>query len=73
MLLSIDTQLICRRSFQGMRQMRNHLLASQGYCVVCIDSRGSQNRGTVFEGHIRHRMGQVEMADQVEVWESFSF
>jgi dipeptidyl-peptidase 9 len=43
------------------------LLASQGYIVVSIDSRGSHNRGTAFESHIRHRMGQVEMNDQVEV------
>ena len=47
--------------------MRNHLLASQGFVVVCIDSRGSQNRGKVFEAHLRNRMGQVEMKDQVEV------
>ena len=45
--------------FIGMRQMRNHLLASEGYCVVSIDSRGSYNRGTAFEAHLRHRMGQV--------------
>ncbi len=52
---------------QGIRQIRNHLLASQGYVVVSIDSRGSTNRGMAFEAHLRHRMGQVEMADQVEV------
>ena len=52
---------------QGCRQIRNHLLASQGYCVVCVDSRGSQNRGTAFEAHLRLRMGQVEMRDQVEM------
>ncbi len=52
---------------QGCRQIRNHLLASLGYCVVCIDSRGSQNRGTAFESHLRLRMGQVEMGDQVEM------
>lgn len=32
-------------SFKGMRQLRMHMLASQGYCVVCIDSRGSRHRG----------------------------
>ena len=41
--------------------MRNHLLASEGYCVVSIDSRGSHNRGTAFEAHLRHRMGQVSL------------
>jgi dipeptidyl-peptidase 9 len=44
-----------------------HMLASQGYCVVCIDSRGSRHRGVKFESHIRCRMGTVELADQVEV------
>ena len=29
--------------------------------------QGSHNRGVAFESHIRHRMGQVELADQVEV------
>ena len=53
--------------FQGYRQGRNHLLASQGFCVVCIDSRGSLNRGSAFEAHLRLRMGQVEMQDQVDV------
>jgi dipeptidyl-peptidase 9 len=47
--------------------MRNHLLASEGYCVVSIDSRGSHNRGTAFEAHLRHRMGQVSHYE-VFVW-----
>ena len=41
---------------QGYRYLRNHILAAEGYCVVCIDSRGSHNRGTKFEGHIKNRM-----------------
>ena len=47
--------------------MRNHLLASEGYCVVSIDSRGSHNRGTAFEAHLRHRMGQVSSSKQKKV------
>lgn len=43
------------------------MLASQGYCVICIDSRGSRHRGVQFESHIRCRLGTVELADQVEV------
>lgn len=50
-----------------MRQLRMHMLASQGYCVICVDSRGSRHRGVEFESHIRCRMGTVELADQVEV------
>lgn len=45
-----------------------HMLASQGYCVICIDSRGSKNRGVQFESHLRGRLGTVELADQVEVF-----
>ena len=41
---------------QGMRQLRLHMLAALGYCVVTIDSRGSQNRGVKFESHIKGRM-----------------
>lgn len=33
-----------------------HMLAAQGYCVVAIDSRGSQHRGLAFEGHLKGRM-----------------
>jgi len=55
-------------SFKGMRQLRMHMLASQGYCVICIDSRGSKNRGVQFESHLRGRLGTVELADQVEVF-----
>ncbi|XP_058055643.1 dipeptidyl peptidase 9 [Anopheles bellator] len=54
-------------TFKGMRQLRMHMLASQGYCVVCVDSRGSRHRGVEFESYIRCRMGTVELADQVEV------
>ncbi|CAD7092052.1 unnamed protein product [Hermetia illucens] len=54
-------------TFKGMRQLRMHMLAAQGYCVICVDSRGSRHRGTKFENHLRCRMGQVELSDQVEV------
>ncbi|XP_055608530.1 dipeptidyl peptidase 9 [Uranotaenia lowii] len=54
-------------TFKGMRQLRMHMLAAQGYCVICVDSRGSRHRGVRFESHIRCRMGTVELADQVEV------
>lgn len=41
---------------QGTGQLWLYLLASQGYCVVAIDSRGSHHRGVQFESHIRRRM-----------------
>lgn len=53
--------------FQGMRQLRMHMLAARGYCVVAIDSRGSQHRGLQFESHLKGRMGTVEIQDQIEV------
>lgn len=59
-------------SFKGMRQLRMHMLASQGYCVICIDSRGSRHRGVEFESHLRRRLGTVELADQVEVFRILS-
>lgn len=52
---------------QGMRQLRMHMLAASGYCVVSIDSRGSRHRGHAFESHLFRRMGKVELADQVEM------
>lgn len=49
---------------QGMRQLRMHMMAARGYCVVCIDSRGSKHRGIKFESHLRCKMGTVELEDQ---------
>ncbi|CAH1154679.1 unnamed protein product [Phaedon cochleariae] len=61
-----EVQLVSN-SFKGMRQLRMHMLAASGYCVVAIDSRGSQHRGLHFESYIKGRMGTVELKDQVEV------
>ncbi|XP_066595856.1 dipeptidyl peptidase 9 [Prorops nasuta] len=61
-----EVQLVSN-TFKGMRHLRMHMLAAQGYCVVSIDSRGSQHRGLKFESHLRLRMGTVELNDQVEV------
>jgi len=58
---------VVANTFKGYRNLRNHILAAEGYCVVCIDSRGSHNRGAKFEGHIKNRMGTVEVQDQVDV------
>ncbi|XP_003492882.1 dipeptidyl peptidase 9 isoform X1 [Bombus impatiens] len=61
-----EVQLVSN-TFKGMRHLRMHMLAARGYCVVLIDSRGSHHRGLVFESHLQHRMGSVELNDQVEV------
>lgn len=36
--------------------MRTHMLAAHGFCVVSIDSRGSDNRGVGFQAHLVNRM-----------------
>ncbi|XP_037068857.1 dipeptidyl peptidase 9-like [Pollicipes pollicipes] len=63
---------VVANTFKGYRNLRNHILAAEGYCVVCIDSRGSHNRGTKFEGHIKNRMGTVEIQDQVDALHQLS-
>ena len=40
--------------------------------MISIDSRGSSNRGKAFESHIYKRLGQVELADQLEVLHSLA-
>jgi len=39
-----------------IRFLRLHMLASVGYVVIIIDSRGSSNRGVKFEAHIHSQM-----------------
>lgn len=63
---------VVNNTFKGVRHMRMHMLAAQGYCVVCIDSRGSHHRGVKFEGYLRKRMGTVELADQVDILQKLS-
>ena len=41
-------------------------LASQGFAVMTVDNRGSARRGLAFEGALKHRMGSVEIDDQVD-------
>lgn len=61
-----ELQLVSN-NFKGLRELRSHLLASQGYVVVCIDNRGSLHRGVAWEAYLRGKLGQVELHDQVEV------
>ncbi|XP_059172956.1 dipeptidyl peptidase 9-like [Physella acuta] len=53
-------------SFKGQKFLRLHTLAAEGYVVVVIDGRGSNNRGLQFEGILKHKLGTVEINDQVE-------
>eukprot|EP00051_Salpingoeca_urceolata_P022267 m.358632 g.358632 ORF g.358632 m.358632 type:complete len:797 (+) comp19947_c0_seq3:43-2433(+) len=57
---------IVTNDYRATRLSRFRMLADLGYVVVMMDCRGSTRRGLAFEGHLRHRMGAVEIADQVE-------
>jgi dipeptidyl-peptidase 4 len=41
-------------------------LREQGYLIFRLDNRGSARRGMAFERALRHRMGTVEVDDQVD-------
>nr|XP_060611592.1 dipeptidyl peptidase 8 [Anolis sagrei ordinatus] len=60
-----QVQLVNNR-FKGVKYFRLNTLASLGYVVVVIDNRGSCHRGLKFEGAFKHKMGQIEISDQVE-------
>ena len=36
-----------------------------GFAVVVVDGRGSSDRGIAFESHLKHRLGSVEIDDQI--------
>ena len=42
------------------------ILTRAGYIVFQLDNRGSSSRGTAFEAPIHNRLGEIEVADQVE-------
>lgn len=53
-------------SFKGLRFLRLQSMASLGIAVVVLDVRGSCHRGLDFEGHLKHRLGCVEIEDHIE-------
>ena len=55
------------RSWTTTVAMRAQLLRQEGFCVAVVDGRGSTARGVAFEGALRHRMGTVEVDDQVRL------
>ena len=58
-------QLVTNSYTLTVQHKRWQLLASEGYVVVIIDGVGSWRRGLEFEGAIQHKMGQVEIKDQI--------
>lgn len=57
---------IVTNSYKATKYSRFNILALLDYCVVTVDSRGSDNRGLAFESHLKKRMGTVEINDQVK-------
>lgn len=53
-------------SFKGLRFLRLQSMASLGMAVVVLDVRGSCHRGLEFEGHLKNRLGCVEVEDHIE-------
>ena len=50
----------------GATSLLEHVLASKGFLVWSMDNRGSGGRGLAFESAILRRLGEVELADQLE-------
>jgi dienelactone hydrolase len=46
-------------------ELRAQALRKDGVLVVMVDNRGAARRGVAFEAHIKHKMGTVEVEDQV--------
>lgn len=42
-----------------------HWMAENGYLILTLDGRGSQNRGFEFESSIFRNLGDIEMKDQI--------
>jgi dipeptidyl-peptidase-4 len=51
-------------SWYGALPLHEYLV-DQGWVVFTIDNRGTNRRGTRFEGAVYHAMGEVEVADQL--------
>jgi len=50
----------------GATSLLDHVLAANGFLVWAMDGRGSGGRGHAFEAAILKRLGEVELADQLE-------
>lgn len=58
-------QLVTNSHLGGGNIYLNYL-ASKGYIVFTLDNRGSDDRGFEFESTIHRRLGEIEVADQME-------
>jgi dipeptidyl-peptidase 4 len=53
------------RDAWGVISFFDQVLARQGFAVLKVDNRGMQNRGKAFALPIKHKFGEVELADQL--------
>lgn len=58
-------QLITNSYLNGAGVFLNYM-ASQGYVIFTVDSRGSANRGFEFESAIHRNLGTIEVSDQMD-------
>lgn len=56
---------LVQRAWDARWGLFDRWLAGQGYVVFSLDNRGSARRGKAFEDAIFHRMGTVEVDDQL--------
>jgi len=49
-----------------LRNAKFSLYSHLGFAVVILDGVGSNGRGLSFESHVKHKMGTVELRDQIE-------
>ncbi|KAI8092722.1 uncharacterized protein BX664DRAFT_347988 [Halteromyces radiatus] len=59
------TQMVTNE-FKFPRLLRYLMGVYFGFAVVVIDGRGSCDRGLAFESYVKHRLGRVELEDQVQ-------
>jgi dipeptidyl-peptidase 4 len=51
----------------GSNYWWHQFLAQKGYIVVCVDNRGTPNRGNEFKKATYKNLGKLEVEDQIEV------
>jgi dipeptidyl-peptidase-4 len=52
-------------AWEGSTFLWNEMMAQKGFIIFAVDNHGASGYGHRFETAIFHRMGQVELADQV--------
>lgn len=62
----LTTQLATNTYKSHRMALAGYAAAELGWVTVCIDSRGSWNRGLAFEGCLKGRLGARELEDQID-------